>query len=463
MRTIEHKYIVATMYAAILFLDKLDLSIVNIALPTIAKHFHVLVTETQWVNNGFLIALSLSLPISAWMSGRYGSKRVFIYATAAFGLSAVLCALAPNLSFLVSMRSIQGWSIGLLVPIGMTMIFRIFDPSEYARISSYIFIPSLIAPALGPMLGGLMVHYLNWRGIFLCATPICVIIISYAYSVLKEHRLPNKLPLDSRGFVYFGGALLLIFHVFSELGIHLPIWRMGIELILALVLGYLFVCQEATCAAPLIHLDLFRKKWFVHISLIQICFQISHLGSLFIIAIYLQMNVGYSGMLPEMMMSTQALGAICSSRFSVKLFERYSATLPISLGFIGIGITTLLILCLDPTRPIWLGLGILFVRGLMSGLCGAPIQAISIAEVSKEQMDQAAATFNIMRQLALSLGIALTALLLNMGIRAYDSSWLLNQHKLVFYSPFVLISFSAWCGVWIIMRINKASLMMNRK
>ena len=99
----------------------------------------------------------------------------------------------------------------------------------------------------------------------------------------------------------------------------------------------------------------------------------------------------------------------------------------------------------------------------MSGLCGAPIQAISIAEVSKEQMDQAAATFNIMRQLALSLGIALTALLLNMGIRAYDSSWLLNQHKLVFYSPFVLISFSAWCGVWIIMRINKASLMMNRK
>ncbi len=463
MRIIEHKYIVAIMYAAVLFLDKLDLTIVNIALPTIAEHFHVLVTETQWVNNGFLLALSLSLPISAWMSGRYGSKRVFIYATAAFGLSAALCALAPNLSFLVSMRSIQGWSIGLLVPIGMTMIFRIFDPSEYARISSYIFIPSLIAPALAPMLGGFMVHYLNWRGIFLCATPICVIIIVYAYSVLKEHRIPNKLPLDSWGFVYFGGVLLLIFHLLFDLGMHLPTWRIGIELISALVLGYLFVCQEKKCAAPLIHLDFFRKKWFVHISLIQICFQISHLGSLFIIAIYLQMNVGYSGMLPGMMMSTQALGVICSSHFAGKLFEGYSEKLPISLGLIGIGITTPLILCVDAASPIWLGFGILFVRGLMSGLCGAPIQAIAITEVSNEQISQAAATFNIMRQLALSLGIALTALLLDMGIHADDQSLLLNQHKFVFYSPFVLISFSAWWGVWIIMRINKASLMVNRR
>ncbi len=463
MREIEYKYTVAAIYAVILFLDKLDLTIVNIALPAIAEHFHVLVTDTQWVNNAFLLALSLSIPISPWMGDRFGSKRIFMYAVAAFGISSLLCALAPNIAFLVGMRFVQGLSSGLIVPVGMTMVFRAFEPSEYASISSYIFIPSLIAPGLAPMLGGMMIHYFDWRWVFLFVTPICAIIMAYSYCLLKEYRLPNKLPLDFLGFIYSGTALLLIFHVLSIVGTNWATWNIVVELILAFVLGYLFIRQEDTCPTPLIHLDLFRKKLFVQANLIQTFFQVGHFGSIFIIAIYLQMNVGYSPMFAGMIMGMQAFGAICSSRFSVKLFELYSAKLPISMGLAGVGLITPLILCVDATSPVWLGFAILFARGLVSGLCGAPIQAIGISEFSDEQISQAAAAFNIVRQLAISLGIALSALLLSIAIHDYDLSILINQDKSVFYAPFVLISCSVFCGVWVTLRMDKSSLMMNRK
>lgn len=457
MRTFEYRYIVAAIYAVVLFLDRLDLTIVNIALPKIADHFQVLVTDTEWINNAFLLALSLSIPISSWLGDRFGNKRVFIYATAGLGITSLLCAVAPDMHFLICMRFIQGLSSGLIVPIGMTMVFRAFEPSEYASISSYIFIPSLIAPALAPMLGGMMTDYFNWRWVFLFVTPVALIIASFSYWLLKEYRSAVKLPLDIKGLMLSASTLLLLFHVLSSVGQQGINWMMIGELLLACSLGYLFTLQERKCVAPLIDLGLFRNKLFVQASLILTLFQIGHFGSIFLIAIYLQMNVGYSAMLAGMIMGMQALGAICSSRLSVRLYERYSAKLPISIGLVGVGLITPIILCLNPTTPLWLGFGTLFIRGLFSGLCGAPIQAIGIGGFTNEQIGQAAAAFNVVRQLSISLGISLSAFLLSIAIHDYDLSIWVNQDKSVFYAPFILISCSVWGGVWVAYLMDKKS------
>ena len=272
------------------------------------------------------------------------------------------------------------------------------------------------------------------------------------------------MPLDVWGFIYSGIALLLIFHALSVLGgRHWSSWSIVIELIGAVLFGYLFIRQEDSSPAPLVHLDLFRTKLFVQANFIQTFFQIGQFGSIFIIAIYLQMNVGYTAMLAGIIMGMQAFGAICSSRLSVKLFELYTAKLPISIGLAGVGIITPFILCLNAESPVCLGFCILFARGLMSGLCGAPIQAIGIAEFSDEQISQAAAAFNIVRQLAISLGIALSGLLLSITVHNYDLNIMINQDKSVFYAPFALISCSVFFGVWVTLRMNKTSLMMNSK
>ncbi len=458
MRKLEYRYTVAIIYAIVLFLDRLDLTIVNIALPAIADHFHILVTDTEWVNTAFLLAISLSIPISNWMGDRYGTKRIFIYATAVFGITSLLCALSPNIDCLIVMRFLQGLASGLIVPVGMSMVFRAFNPREYASISSYIFIPSLIAPALAPMVGGIMIYYFNWRWVFLFATPICAIAVLYAQWLLKESPTKHNYPLDFLGFILSGSALLLLFHVLSVIGTQGITSTILLELSFALGLSYLFVKQERHTAAPLLHLNLFRKKLFIQANLIQMFFQIGHFGAIFLIAIYLQMSVGHSAMLAGMTMGMQAFGAMCSSRLSVQLCNRYSAKLPICIGLTGIGLITPCILFLNPNSSVGLGMAMLFVRGLFSGLCGAPMQAISIMGFSDAEMGQATAAFNIFRQLSISLGIALSALLLSIAIHDYDLSILVNRDQSVFYAPFLLISGAVFLGVYVTLKLDKAAV-----
>ena len=160
---IEYRYIVAAIYACVLFLDRMDLTIVNITLPTIANYFHVPITQTEWITNSFLIALTMSIPISAWLGDRFGVKKVFISATLLFGFSSLLCAFAPNIFAMILLRFLQGLGGGIIIPVGMTMVYRVFDHSEYTSITSFIFLPTLIAPAIAPFLGGFIIHFSSWK------------------------------------------------------------------------------------------------------------------------------------------------------------------------------------------------------------------------------------------------------------------------------------------------------------
>ena len=180
--SMQYRYIVAGIYTVILFIDRLDLTIVNITLPTLAEHFNVPITKTEWINNAYLLALAMSIPISSWAGDRFGVKKVFIIATSLFGLSSLLCAFSPNLMIMGMLRFLQGLGGGVIIPVGMTMVYRVFDASEYASITSFIFIPTLIAPAISPALGGVIIAYFGWEWVFLFAVPICFVGISRIYS-----------------------------------------------------------------------------------------------------------------------------------------------------------------------------------------------------------------------------------------------------------------------------------------
>lgn len=457
IKTLEPRYIIVIICTIALFLDRLDLTIVNIALPAIAQHFHVLVTETEWVNTSFLLALSLSIPISAWLSERIGHKQVFISAIGLFTLTSLLCAFSPNLLFLDSMRFLQGLASGLFVPVGMSMVFRSFPPKEYTNIMSYIFIPSLVAPALAPMVGGIMVEYFNWRWIFLFAVPVGTSIMVSAYYLLQELPFSDAAhaPFDTQGFILSSLTLFLIFHVLACMGKQPLTWILYTELLCATLLGYWFMQHEQGCKNPLLDIHLFRNKLFAQANWIQILFQIGHFGAIFLVAIYLQMSVGYSAILAGTTMGMQAFGAMCSSRISVFLYEKYSNKIPLCIGLIGVCLISPLILCLNRTMPMSYGFGILFVRGLLSGLCGAPIQALSVVGFSHSRINQATALFNISRQLAISLGIALSALLLRISFNYYGANALNWQNKAIFYPAFALISCATLLGAYIASRIEE--------
>ncbi len=414
---IEYRYLVAAIYCCILFLDRLDLTIINITLPTLAKHFGVPITETDWVTNSFLLALAISIPISSWIGNRFGLKKTFIIATIVYGLSSLLCAFSPNLVFMILVRFIQGLSGGIIIPVGMTMVYRVFDHSEYASITSFIFIPSLIAPAIGPALGGFIIYLLNWHWVFIFVAPICLITAICSILILREQKAEKISSLDWLGFFLSSSTLILLLYFLTAVSRNGFNIQNSLIILMSFVVMYLLFKHEKNTLHPLIDFNYFKNTLFLQINVIQLTFQICHFGAIFLIGMYLQVGVGMSALASGIVMGMQAFGAIFVSRYSVKLFHQYGPSMPIIIGFIGIAILSPGILLINHPNMIVLGAILLFLRGIFSGLCGTPIQASSIIGFSKNELSDINMLFNAGRQISISLGVALSSLLISYGFR----------------------------------------------
>lgn len=162
-KRLEYKYIVAIVFTLGLFMDLLDSTITNVAVPTLARDFHASTTAIEWVVTGYLLSLAVFIPVSGWAGDRFGTKRTFLFALAVFVAGSGLCGLAWSTQSLIVFRVLQGIGGGMLTPVGTTMIFRAFPPSERARAASLLTIPAVLAPASGPVVGGYLVQYQSWR------------------------------------------------------------------------------------------------------------------------------------------------------------------------------------------------------------------------------------------------------------------------------------------------------------
>lgn len=448
IKKIEYKYLVAIIYTCVLFLDRLDLTMVNIALPTLANFFKVPVTETEWISNGFLLALAISIPASAWLGDRLGIKKIFIFSTILFALSAFLCAFSHSFKLLIFLRFLQGIGGGLLIPVGMTMLYRVFEPKDYARITSYTFFPALLAPAFAPALGGIILHFLNWQWIFILSASVCTLAIIMSFLILKEQEIIKPKSFDGVGFLLAASILILGLYTLSDFGknglTHFTVYAF----IIVLLLIFAFIKQEKRSDSPLIHLQLFENKMFVQSNLIQLVFQICHYASFYIIGIYLQVGVGISAFIAGIIIGMQAIGAMCTNRLSVKLFYALGPSKTLITGFLGLLFFSICILFIKTPNDYLFGCLIMFFRGLFSGICGIPLQLISILGFKNRQISQATAVNNAVRQVAITLGIALASFMISYGIKTQHA---LLTHGLllrsVFYGAFNLIFVSAIIGM----------------
>lgn len=425
----SYKHIVALIYTAVLFLDRLDLTIVNIALPSIAKYFEVSMLETDWVNLAFLLSLAISIPISTWLGKRFGFKKMYISSIVVFGLGATLCFFSRDLGILIAMRFIQGLGGGMLIPLGMTLLYQAYEKSDYASITSFTFIPALVAPAIAPLLGGALSDTFGWQSVFTFSGPICFLLAVVAIIFLvKEDRTPSPPPLDWLGFTLSSSILIDSFLFFSEVSRFGLTPFSGFTFLLLTPLILTFITVEKKSKHPLIDLSYFKKKTFIKANLIQLCFQCCHFGSIFLIAMFLQVGVGISAFLSGLLMGMQAIGAMSTSRYSVKLFNKYGANLPIMLGMGGVAIVSPFIMMID-SSSILCGLILFFTRGVFSGLCGTPIQTLSIIEFEKKQIATVNSIFNACRQISISLGIAVSSILISMSLKNSEAYTLLGMTK----------------------------------
>ena len=216
LRRVDYKWLVAVAFVAGMFMDIMDTTIVNVALPTLGQNFDVGDGTFEWVVTGYLLSLAIWIPASGWIGDRFGTKKTFLVALIVFTTGSALCGAAWNIQSLIVFRLLQGVGGGMVTPVGTSMLFRAFPPSERARASAVLTVPTAIAPALGPVLGGWLVDNASWRWIFYVNVPIGIAAFVFALVLLREHTEPAAGRFDFWGFVCSGAGLALVLYALSE-------------------------------------------------------------------------------------------------------------------------------------------------------------------------------------------------------------------------------------------------------
>jgi EmrB/QacA subfamily drug resistance transporter len=422
MLKLEYKWLVGIVFVVALFMDLLDITVTNVAIPTLATEFDASTTTIEWVITGYLISLAVFIPISGWLGDRFGTKIVFVSALSLFIVASLLCGLAWNVESLIAFRVIQGIGGGMLTPVGTTMLFRAFPPSERAAASAVLAIPITIAPALGPILGGYLVEYQEWRWIFYINVPIGIVGLIGAIVLLREEKMANTGSLDVPGFVLGAAGLVSVVYALAEAG------HRGFDdpRVIAFGLGGLailglFTWVELRTKDPMLDVRLLTDKLFGAANVIQIVGNASIMGSFFLLPLFLQAQKGLSPLDAGLATFPMALGVATMAQPAAKLYPKLGPRKMMIAGFIGQMVLTMALALVDYDTSSWWIAANMYVRGMFFGLLIIPIQAATFATIKPEDTGRASSIFSVSRQVAASLGVAIMATVLTNRLAHHDA------------------------------------------
>jgi EmrB/QacA subfamily drug resistance transporter len=406
---IDQKIAVSVVFVAAMFMAIMDITIVNVALPSIGRQFHQSTTSLDSVVIGFLVSLAVFIPAAGWLGDRFGMKRVLLVAIFVFTGASVLCGSADSLSQLVDFRVLQGVGGGMLTPVGMAMLFRAFPPAERVRASSILTVPTAMAPAIGPVLGGLLVTDLSWRWVFFVNLPIGLLALAFGVLCLEEQREPVKGRFDIPGFVLSGAGFALLMFGISDApdrGWGSPFIVGSIALGAALIA--VMVPVELRTEAPLLQLRLFSNRLFRSTSLVLFTAMAAFLGMLFVIPLFFQLALGLSALQSGLSTFPEAIGVMVGAQLASRLFyPRIGPRRLVSVGLLALAVSVALMTQVGFDTSLWWMRLLLFCSGLAMAQVIISSQAASFATISHAETGQASSLFNSQRQLGSAVGVAI--------------------------------------------------------
>jgi EmrB/QacA subfamily drug resistance transporter len=412
------KISVSIVFVMAMFMAIMDITIVNVALPTLAKEFGVNPAHIDAVVVGFLVSLAVFIPASGWLGDRFGTKRIFLLALAIFTGASALCGLSQSLTQLVLFRILQGVGGGMLTPVGMAMLFRTFPPAERVRASRILVVPTAFAPALGPVLGGLLVTDVSWRWVFYVNVPIGLIAIVFGALFVSEHREPDAGRFDAGGFVLAGVGLASVMYALSEAPSHgwtspliVSVGLIGVGLLGALVPYELHVAQ------PMIDLRLISNRLFRITTVVMFIGMAAFLGSLYLIALFFQDGLGLSALGGGLSTFPEAIGVMVGAQFATRSYAVLGPRRLISAGLFCVAALVMSFTLVGLSTSLWLIRLIMFGLGLAISHVFVPSQAAAFATVSPAATGRASTLFNTSRQVGSALGVAvLTTVVSAVGV-----------------------------------------------
>jgi len=399
---------VAVVYVAAMFMTIMDTTIVNVALPTLARQFHTRPEAVDAVVIGFLVSLAVFIPASGWIGDRIGGRRTLLAAIALFTVASALCGTAASLGELVVFRVLQGVGGGLMTPVGLAMLFRVFPPSERVRASSILVLPTALAPALGPVLGGIFVTEVSWRWVFYVNLPIGAAALVFGALFLQDHKQHAPGRFDLAGFAASGVGLGLLMYGLSE-G---PIKGWADSAVIATVIGgaallVVMVVFELRKAEPLMDLRLFGNRLFAATKLVMLLGSMAFIGALYLVALFYQDGLGLSALQSGLSTFPEALGVMVGAQVVTRLvYPVLGPRRVIMTGLLVVAGAMVGMTQVGFHTDLWWARGLLFILGFgMSGVF-IPSQAASMATISPAATGRASTIFNAQRQLGGAIGVA---------------------------------------------------------
>ena len=402
---------VAVVYVAVMFLSTMDMTIVNVALPSIGRSFAVPSTAVDAVSIAYLVSLAVFVPASGWLGDRFGGKRTLLAAVAVFTIASELCGIASSLGELVLFRVLQGAGGGMLTSVGMAMLLRAFPPERRVRVSAMITVATGVAPTIGPVLGGLLVTDLSWRAVFSVNVPIGIAALVFGALFLRRDVPPRSAGFDTAGFLLAASGLGLAMYGVSEGPQHgwaspdvLGAIAAGTALLAVLV------AVELRRAAPIMDVRLLRDRLCAAGTAVLTVQSVTFLGTLYTISLYFQDGRGFTALESGLNTFPEALGVMAGSQLGSRLlYRKLGPRRHLMAGIAGTGLFIALLGLLGIGANLWLVRIVLVGMGLSVGQVFVASQAVAFATVAPDAAGRASTLFNIGRRLGGALGVAVAS------------------------------------------------------
>lgn len=450
---INPKISVSIIFVVSMFMSIMDGTIVNVGLPALSRQFNAPGTSIDAVVVGYLVSLAVIIPASGWLGDRLGTRRVFLSALALFTLASALCGVATSLPMLIGFRVLQGMAGGALTPVGTAILYRTFSAAERVGVSRVLIVPTVLAPATGPVLGGFLVDKLSWHWIFYVNVPIGIAALIFGLFYLEEHREGATKSFDWLGFVLAGLGFALTMYALSE-GPSYGWTSPGILscLVVGPILIALFVFVELRSTHPMLNLRLFRNRVFRTTNLISLFSTAGFLGVLYVAPLFLQEARGVSALTSGLTTFPEAVGVLVATQIVSRLYPSIGPRRLLFGGLIAVAIFMGCMSLMGQNTDLWLMRALMFLTGAGMAFAFTSVQAASFATISPEETGQASAIFSAQRQIGGSLGVALLSTVISaVGMTQVNASGTvvpnLASYHFAFLAAAVLITVSACIGL----------------
>ena len=399
------------LVAVAFFMESLDTTILNTAVPVIAKALAVSPLNMKSVLASYTLSLAVFIPVSGWMADRYGTRRVFASAIGVFTLGSLLCGLAGNVHVLVACRILQGCGGAMMVPVGRLTLVRTFPKFELVRAMSFVAIPGLVGPMLGPIAGGLIVAYLHWRAIFFLNLPVGILGLVLVWLRLPDYREKVSHPLDIIGLILFGAGIALLSYVLEIFGEHSLNTGEVLGLLaisLALLFGYGLHARRTTW--PLVQLGLFRIRTFATAVSGSFFTRLGIGGIPFLLPLLYQEGLGLSPVQSGLLITPQAAAALSTKFFMPRLLEKFGYRAILISNTVILGLMLMLFATVGRATPIWLILVQAFCYGALTSTQYTSMNTLAYADIAPGQASNASSIASTLQQLSISFGVAAAGL-----------------------------------------------------